>query len=149
MLPPWHPFSQSPPTFVLHVSVPLDWWLSKRMSEYANSVMVRMIGTVAAIPTTFSVQLADRLRKQARAGYSTQPQIERYLRSLYGFEFSIDALTSSLAWSDILPTALVRRISTYDAAYFELAHRLNLPFAATDAVLLRAAAAEGIPIYTP
>ncbi len=40
-------------------------------------------------------------------------------------------------------------LSVQDAAYLELALRLDLPLATTDLTLTGSAASAGVPIYTP
>jgi predicted nucleic acid-binding protein len=127
----------------------LEWWFARFLTRYSNDVMRRMVTVVAAVPSVWSLQLAQLLRTRERAKQATPAQVDRYLATLYGFEVLIDDQTSARAWGFVLPFARRHNVSVYDAAYLELALRLQLPLATTDATLLRHAAAAGVPIYTP
>jgi predicted nucleic acid-binding protein len=65
------------------------------------------------------------------------------------FNVRIDDRHPALLWPDVMAGSRSRRLSTFDAAYLELALRLGLPLATIDAKLTRAAAAAGVPIFTP
>ena len=52
-----------------------------------------------------------------------------------------------LAWADTMHLARAHNLSSYDAAYLELAIRLGLPLAAQDGKLKTAAEAVGVPLF--
>ena len=52
----------------------------------------------------------------------------------------------STAWHDTLALARSHRLTSYDAAYLELALRRGLPLASRDKALQAAARPEGVPL---
>jgi predicted nucleic acid-binding protein len=51
-------------------------------------------------------------------------------------------------WHDTLSLARAHRLTSYDAAYLELALRLGLPLASRDQALQAAASREGVPLLS-
>jgi predicted nucleic acid-binding protein len=58
----------------------------------------------------------------------------------------LDRETSARAWHETLQLAEACRLTAYDAAYLELAHRRALPLATLDEEMRLAADALGIPV---
>jgi predicted nucleic acid-binding protein len=71
------------------------------------------------------------------------------LSALAALAIAIDAETDRQAWMRTLHLADRPGLTVHDAAYLELAERLNLPLATGDASLARATAAHGIPVRDP
>jgi hypothetical protein len=59
---------------------------------------------------------------------------------------TVDAETTTRAWRDILMLARDERLTTYDAAYLELALRRGVPLATKDEALCGAARRLGVAI---
>ena len=55
--------------------------------------------------------------------------------------------TFPIAWLDTVHLARAQNLSSYDAAYLELALRGGLPLAALDGKLKTAAQAVGVPLF--
>jgi predicted nucleic acid-binding protein len=66
-----------------------------------------------------------------------------FLRAL---PISIDHQTAPLAWTVTADLSARYRLTVYDAAYLELAHRLGLPLATLDQELRAAAGSLGVPL---
>ena len=148
-LPPWKPSAYHPPALVLHVSLLLEWSFARPIGQYANDVMLKMPRLVSAVPTSWSLQLAEAALTKSRAGQGAPAGSDQCRAWVYSLQIVIDSETPALAWTEILDLARSRAVSIDDAAYLELALRLNLPLATTDATLTRAATAAGVPIFTP
>jgi predicted nucleic acid-binding protein len=80
---------------------------------------------------------------------STQAKATKWLRFLNALPIAVDAPTPGLAFDPILSLARSHKLTSYDAAYLELAMRLGLPLAARDNALEKAAHAVGVPLFTP
>lgn len=59
---------------------------------------------------------------------------------------TIDHEGATHAWATTMDLARRHRLTLYDATYLELAARRRLPLATFDAVLARAATAEGVAV---
>ncbi len=70
-------------------------------------------------------------------------------RRLAALPIAGDGQTVTRAWSDTIALARAHALSTYDAAYLELALREALPLASLDEKLRRAAAAVGVGLFKP
>jgi predicted nucleic acid-binding protein len=148
---PTPPFRRAVPSpgFVLDVDIPAVWLFSQRGNRYTSEMLSRVNVAGAIVPGCWPVQLADALRAGERRGLKSAAQVDRFLADLPHFLIRIDDETSTRAWFDVLGLARVHRVSVFDAAYLELARRLGLPLATIDATLRRAAAAAGVPLFTP
>lgn len=65
---------------------------------------------------------------------------------LEGLPISIDQPTTASTWHDTLALARSHRLTSYDAAYLELAQRRGLPLATRDKALQEAARLEGVAL---
>lgn len=148
-LQPWRPVAYRSPDLVLHVTLALEWGFVLPVSQYADDLMQRMPRLVSIVPTLWSRQLADVVLGYERAGRITTAKAAQCFGGMYPFQVAIDPETSALAWTDILDLARTHSTSIDEAAYIELALRLNLPLATTDTTLTRIAVAAGVPIFTP
>jgi len=59
----------------------------------------------------------------------------------------VDSLTSQQAFSRTLALGRAYKLSSYDAAYLELAIRKGVPLATLDRFLMKAANKAGVEIY--
>ncbi len=57
-----------------------------------------------------------------------------------------DETSGALIFADVHRIAVTYRLTSYDAAYLELALRRNCPLATLDNDLIRAANAAGVPV---
>jgi predicted nucleic acid-binding protein len=144
------PSAVAPPgAFVLDVSIPLAWLITTRGDAYTVGVLGRIHRTAAFVPGCWTLHLAEALRRSERQRLKTAAEVDRFLAGLLHFPILVEDDTSARAWSDILALGRRLRTSVDNAAYIELALRLNLPLATTDAALTRSAGAAGVAIFTP
>jgi predicted nucleic acid-binding protein len=137
------------PEFVLDPGVPSAWLLGHRWTRYASRVLNKMGQSTAAVPTAWPSGLAEILLDSERRGLVTAHAVSGFLAGFSAFRIGMDAEPPPRTWGDILAVARTHSLSASDAAYLELALRLGLPLATTDAALTRAASAANVPIYTP
>lgn len=76
----------------------------------------------------------------------TAAAIHSFLGLLEGLPIRIDHAGITTIWHDTLALARTHRLTSYDAAYLELALRLGLPLASRDQALQAAATSEGVPL---
>lgn len=146
---PWRPVAHRSPDLVLHASLLLEWAGIIPRTQYADDLMPQMPQLVSAVPTLWSQHLTELVLNWERRGRLTPQGAERCFAWIYPFQVVLDPETPALAWTDILALARAHSVTVDDAAYLELALRLKLPLATTDATLTRAATAAGVPIFTP
>ncbi len=146
---PWTPNPKGTPTFVLDAEVTVGWRVPLPGSGYPSAVLGRMTRAVAVVPECWFLHVAERVRGCVRLKQLTVAQATQFFTDLPSFAIWVDNETMLRGWSDTFSLARTHNIAVDAAAYLELALRLNLPLATTDATLLRAASAAGVPIFTP
>jgi len=74
-------------------------------------------------------------------------EIESFISQLENLPIHADPLTSHQSFSRTFALARIYRLSSYDAAYLELAIREGLPLATLDKNLIKAAKKTDVAIY--
>ncbi len=133
--------------FVLDASVALAWCFDDETTAFTDSVFQRMVqGGQAAVPPHWPVEVLNVLILAKRKGRTNEADIQKFLTELTSFHVKVDAVQdfSRLAWTRQL--AEKYRLTSYDAAYLELAMRRGLPLASLDSDMRKAAKAEGVSL---
>lgn len=98
------------------------------------------------MPSLWLWEVGNVLVQAERKGRITSAAIRTFLGILETLPIRIDQVTTATAWHDTLALARSHRLTTYDAAYLELALRLGLPLASRDQALNAAASKEGVSL---
>ena len=136
--------------FVLDNSVAMRWLLaSEKLSDqkYAEAVLATMVDTHALVPNLWHLEAANVLLSADRRGELEVAEIERFISQLESLPIYVDPLTANQAFSRVMALAGAYRLSSYDAAYLELALREGMPLATLDKNLLKAARKAEVEIY--
>lgn len=137
------------PSLVLDAGIVATWLLTHRSTKYASDVQWHLLNAVAVVPSLWLASLADTLLAAERAGETTRSKVHHFLNTLPRMSILIDDETEYRAWGDTLDLARLHNLGVPDAAYLELALRLNLPLATTDAAITRAAPSAAATLFTP
>jgi predicted nucleic acid-binding protein len=116
-------------------------------SPAADALLDRLVqGERAWVPALWHLELGNVLLGAKRRGRIDQAGIEGFLSRLVVYDIAVDDQTMERAWQKTLDLALQHSLSTYDAAYLELALRRGLPLASLDRELIAAARACGVTL---
>ena len=134
--------------FVLDTSLSCAWCFADEASAESWALLERLQGAQAQVPSLWLWEVGNVLVQAERKGRITSAAIRTFLGLLETLPIRIDQVTTATAWHDTLALALARshRLTTYDAAYLELALRLGLPLASRDQALNAAASKEGVSL---
>ena len=133
--------------FVLDCSAILPWVFADEASPGADALLDRLVaGERAWVPALWHLELGNVLLGAKRRGRIDQAGIEAFLARLAVYDIAVDDQTMERAWQKTLDLALQHELSTYDAAYLELALRRGLPLATLDRPLVSAAFASGVRV---
>ncbi len=113
--------------FVLDGSVTMVWGFEDEADEYAEAILERMPDFQAHVPSLWPLEVANALLVGERRCRITSAETARFLAILGAFPITVDDQTVAHAWTDTLHLARAHNLSSYDAAYLELAIRLGLP----------------------
>lgn len=133
--------------FVLDCSVTMAWCFDDEGTPYTDSVQDQLQSVRAVVPTIWPLEVANAALVGERRGRLDEARSSRFLTLLGGLPIRVDDATSGKAFGDIPHLARAHGLSSYDAAYLELAIRLGLPLACLDGKLKAAAQAAGVPLY--
>lgn len=131
---------------VLDSSVTLAWVYSEVTISAVREVFTEVVSGAAWVPALWRLEVANVLETGVRRGRNDAQFRDATLGDLALLPISTDAETDAQAWGATLRLAARHRLTLYDAAYLELAHRRGLPLATLDEELRAAGTAEGVPL---
>lgn len=101
----------------------------------------------ATVPNLWHLEAANVLVTAERRGELETGDVERFIAQLESLPIQVDPMTAHQAFSRTLSLSKAYKLSSYDAAYLELAIREGLPIATLDKDLLKAAKKADVAIY--
>ena len=136
--------------FVLDNSVAMRWLLSSnRLTDqsYAEAVLESLTGAEAIVPNLWHLEAANVLLGAAARKEIEVAEAERFTVQLEKLPIMVDTSTANQAFSHTMSLARAYKLSSYDAAYLELALREGIAIATLDSALAKAAVKAGIDLY--
>ena len=133
-------------SFVLDNSVALTWCFEEERTP-ATAGLLDQVGEAGAVtPMLWPFEALNGLLVAERRGRLNADRRQRLAGFLSALPIKLDEETADRVWTDISRLAERFRLSSYDAAYLELAQRRQLPLASLDRDLRNAAAALGLTV---
>ena len=129
--------------FVLDSSVTATWCFPDEEHETAEAAFNLLGDDEAWIPTLWWFEIRNILVVNERRGRIDAAGSAEFLGELGRLSIRIDGNPDG---ETVLALARKQRLTIYDAAYLELARRLDLPLATLDHALAAAARAEGVAL---
>lgn len=136
--------------FVLDASVTLCWLLAVDKPAdmtYALKVLDSFKESQSIVPSIWALEVANVIAKAESRGLVTEARAQAFITLLERLNVAEDMATASQALGETLNLARRNKLSSYDAAYLELALRTGLPLATLDADLAKAAKKAGVPLF--
>ena len=133
-------------TFVLDNSVAVAWCFEDEQTPTLLALLHRTAQSGAFAPSLWPLEGVNALLAAERRGRLERDRRRRLLGFLKALPITLDADTATRAWTGTSALAERFGLSAYDAAYLELADRLDLPLASLDGDLRRAAGELGVPL---
>ena len=107
-------------------------------------------GAEAHVPHLWPLEVTNALVKALRRKQITREELFDYARQLASLRVQVDIDRSAeRAFNQVLLLAECYQLTTYDAAYLELAQRKGLPLASADMSLVQAAGATKVEVLKP
>jgi predicted nucleic acid-binding protein len=130
--------------FVLDNSVVAGWFLEDQATAYTEAIGRLLEEDRAIVPALWQLEFANVLRTACKRRRLNAAQAQEIIDQVCGLPIDIDSGAPGPA--ELLALALRYDLSSYDAAYLELALRLQLPVATKDGPLRAAAEASGVGV---
>jgi predicted nucleic acid-binding protein len=117
------------------------------IADEADDLLPGLTDKLAAgvvVPGHWRMEVVNLLLSAGRRGRLTDPDLADARETLASIVVTIDSFTDDKLTTATWQLASRHSLSIYDAAYLELAARLNLPLASADRRLLAAADRAGV-----
>ena len=137
--------------FVLDNSVAMRWLiasLKQSDQQYAQRVLKSMKKKAdALVPELWYLEVSNALLCAERNGKITTAETKAFTSELENLPITVDSSMRKQSFGQTIALARDYNLSSYDAAYLELAVRESLTLASLDKKLIKAARKEGVNIY--
>jgi predicted nucleic acid-binding protein len=132
---------------VLDGSVALAWCFSDEADAYADAIARRFPDISAVVPSIWHLEVTNAMLVGERRGRCDQTDTSRWTAFLSSLSIVVDEHNGTRVFNEVVALARAHKLSTYDAAYLELALRRDLPLATLDKPLKAAAATAGVQLF--
>ena len=135
--------------FVLDASVALAWVVDRNPDPYAETVRRRIReGSKPLVSALWQLEIANALALVRRRKVLTDEEAEEGLDYFQTFALTVAEIDLNfLSIQQVFRVSKEVGLTAYDAVYFELARRENLPLATLDKTLRGGAAKAGVAIF--
>ncbi len=101
---------------------------------------------VAVVPGLWFIELTNVLFLAEKNGRIDGNRVAGFIALVQSFSLEVDHAASERAFSGLLPLGRAHQLTSYDAAYLDLAIRRKLPLATLDEPLRKAAKKVGVKL---
>lgn len=133
-------------SFVLDASVTLAWCFADESTAETIALLETLETKSAYVPQLWSLEVGNILIAAERRQRISYANIAEFLALLESLTIKVDENTALRGFHEILSCAYSAKLTTYEAAYLELAMRLGLPLATKDIQLQKAAKIMGVQL---
>ena len=130
--------------FILDCSIAAAWLFEDEANPETDALLERLRDEGACVPNLWHLELGNVLIQAEKRGRITATQMTTRLELMASLPIATDPETDNRAFREILTLARSQQLTSYDAAYLELAIRRGLPLATQDKALKRAAQNVGV-----
>lgn len=134
------------PAIVIDCSLTMAWCFEDEVTVATIEVQNVLIAEAAIVPSHWALEVANVLLVAERKQRISAARSARFVHLLGEFDIQFDHETPSRAFEHIVPLCRNHGLTSYDAAYLELALRYHLPLATLDDDLRRAATDLGVKL---
>jgi predicted nucleic acid-binding protein len=124
----------------------MAWCFADEATLETARVQDRLIAEAAVVPAHWFLEVVNVLAMAERRRRITAADAGNFLRLLSVLEIQTDHETSARAFDHLPPLCRSHGLTSYDAAYLDLALRRRLPLASLDDDLREAAMHLGIQV---
>lgn len=135
--------------FVVDASVALCWYFEEQRTAYTEAVFDCLArGDEALVPALWPLEIVNSLIAAVRQKGISAAQFETFLQDLTDLPVAVDTAGLKRVYSSIARLSQRYQLSSYDAAYLDLAVAEDLPLATLDNNLRAAAKRAGVELLS-
>lgn len=124
--------------FVLDNSVTMRWCFQNASHPYAHKILQQLTTGEAFVAVLWRYEVSAVLAKSERDNLLAPGKADAFIALLGSLNITLDDEGADRILTDVHQLAVAHRLTSYDAAYLELAIRRKLPLATLDDELIRA-----------
>ena len=131
---------------VLDNSVTMRWCFENTTHPYADGILQQVATSEAFVPVIWRYEVSAVLARSIKDGILAPEKADAFLLLLDSLNITLDPESADHIFTEVHRLAITYRLTSYDAAYLELAIRKQLPLATLDGELIRACKAIDHPL---
>ena len=124
------------------------WCFDDESHPLADATWTFLTVDTAIVPAVWWLEVGNAVLSSQRRQRISKAASSRFLQRLRLLPIETDQFGSDSVIEEVVDLAEVHSLTSYDAAYLELAIRQDLPLATLDSSLSRAATGAGVAIFT-
>ena len=132
--------------FVVDNSIVMTWCFEDEANQYADGVLDSLREATAVVPAIWALEVVNILLVAERRNRLHEADSARFLSLLSQLPILVDRTWPERMMKELLALGRENALSSYDAAYLELAIRQGLPIASLDSKLLEASKRVNVPV---
>lgn len=133
-------------SWVVDCSIAMAWCFEDETTPRTEQLLDRLNSDPAVVPLHWPLEVVNVLRSAVRKGRLTKKDATEKLGVVMSLPVRYDALTHQLVSTATWQLVQKYDLTSYDAAYLELAIRLGAPLATDDDALRTAAGRAGVKL---
>ena len=134
-------------SFVLDVSACLPWCYEDEQTAFSDQLLDwAALGSQLHVPSIWPLEIVNALVQGVRRKRLPAERATEFLEQLKTLAFHIDPAPTLADLPRLHELAGRHQLTSYDAAYLDLAMRIGLPLASLDDALRKAAIAEKVAL---
>lgn len=130
--------------YVIDASAMLAWCFDDEKPQDPLGMLRKLKQGGMVAPAHWPLELTNIVWNGEKKGRIAAADARSFISLVESLGVAIDFETPRRAWSDVLALARAEGLTTYDAAYLELAMRLRATLVSKDSDLLKAATGSGV-----
>ncbi len=134
------------PGLIIDCSITMAWCFADEATVETARVQDRLIAQAAVVPAHWFLEVVNVLVMAERRQRIAAADAVNFLHLLAALDIQTDHDTSARAFEHLPPLCRAHGLTSYDAAYLDLAVRRRLPLASLDDDLRQVAGRFGIQV---
>jgi predicted nucleic acid-binding protein len=131
-------------TLIIDCSITMSWCFPDEATKASAKIQDRLADESALVPAHWFLEVTNVLAMAEKRKRITSANSDDFLQLLSLFDLEVDEESPQRAFDQLLDVCRKFGLTSYDAAYLDLAARRQLPLASLDDDLRAAAAKIGI-----
>lgn len=132
--------------FIIDCSITMSWCFADEATPATERVQDRLERESALVPAHWFLEVANVLAMAEKRKRITAEKSTQFLNLLESMDIEVDHETAGRAFAHVLALSRKFKLTSYDAAYLDLAQRRRLPLASLDDELRAAARRLGVEL---